>query len=182
MSPVLISLTRRSSSRRVLVLDDARDGAARVAQHAAVAGRRRRASAVSSASSPRARVGDEVRERLGADQRHVAAQHEHAMCRPESRASPASRRGRCRAARPGAPTSGPLGPRTRRALRRRRGRRRCESRRARARAAARTTCSSSGRPASGCSTFGSAECMRLPWPAARTTTETGTDREPRKPC
>src|SRR5918993_2462231 len=44
--------------------------------------------------------------------------------------------------------------------------------------AARITCASSGRPASGCSTFGSTECIRLPWPAARTTTETGTKPNP----
>ena len=32
------------------------------------------------------------------------------------------------------------------------------------------TCCNSGLPASGCSTFGSADCMRLPMPAARITT------------
>ena len=31
------------------------------------------------------------------------------------------------------------------------------------------TCASSGLPASGCSTLGSADCMRLPMPAARMT-------------
>src|SRR6185369_3713698 len=36
--------------------------------------------------------------------------------------------------------------------------------------AAAITCASSGRPAIRCSTLGSAECMRLPWPAARMTT------------
>src|SRR5579863_3819723 len=36
-----------------------------------------------------------------------------------------------------------------------------------------TTCASSGRPASGCSTLGSAERMRLPSPAARITTDRG---------
>ena len=35
------------------------------------------------------------------------------------------------------------------------------------------TWASSGWPASGCSTFGSADFMRLPSPAARITTETG---------
>src|SRR3954465_8244517 len=34
------------------------------------------------------------------------------------------------------------------------------------------TCASRGWPASGCSTFGRLECMRLPWPAARMTTLT----------
>src|SRR5688500_20294952 len=33
-----------------------------------------------------------------------------------------------------------------------------------------STCSISGRPASGCSTLGRRERMRLPWPAARITT------------
>src|ERR1035438_8437821 len=33
-----------------------------------------------------------------------------------------------------------------------------------------STCSSMGRPARGCSTFGRSERMRLPWPAARMTT------------
>src|ERR1700710_1092475 len=33
------------------------------------------------------------------------------------------------------------------------------------------TCSSSGRPASGCNTFGKSEFIRLPWPAASMTTE-----------
>src|SRR5215467_5949831 len=38
------------------------------------------------------------------------------------------------------------------------------------------TCFSRGRPASGCNTLGSADFMRLPWPAARMTTEKGTAR------
>src|SRR5476651_2448877 len=36
--------------------------------------------------------------------------------------------------------------------------------------AAAITCASSGAPASGCKTLGNADCMRLPWPAARITT------------
>src|SRR5690606_33706687 len=36
--------------------------------------------------------------------------------------------------------------------------------------AASSTWANIGRPAMGCRTFGKAECMRLPWPAARTTT------------
>src|SRR5512139_3704013 len=35
------------------------------------------------------------------------------------------------------------------------------------------TCLSSGRPATGCRTFGRSDFMRLPWPAARMTTEMG---------
>src|SRR4051812_18132044 len=35
------------------------------------------------------------------------------------------------------------------------------------------TCLRSGRPASGCSTFGKSDFIRLPWPAARITTESG---------
>ena len=35
------------------------------------------------------------------------------------------------------------------------------------------TCFSNGRPASGCRTFGSADIMRLPWPAARMTRRKG---------
>src|ERR1700759_3773765 len=35
------------------------------------------------------------------------------------------------------------------------------------------TCLSSARPARGCSTLGSVDFIRLPWPAARITTETG---------
>src|SRR5580692_8674646 len=37
--------------------------------------------------------------------------------------------------------------------------------------AVRITCCSSGCPANGCSTFGKSEFIRLPWPAARMTTE-----------
>src|SRR5271156_571036 len=39
--------------------------------------------------------------------------------------------------------------------------------------AVRMTCWSSGCPASGCRTLGRSECMRLPCPAARMTTESG---------
>ncbi len=63
---------------RVLVLDDARDGAALVAQHAAVARRvvdQRRQQRELAARA----VGDEALERLRPNQRHVAAQHEHSM-------------------------------------------------------------------------------------------------------
>src|SRR5579862_5321954 len=35
------------------------------------------------------------------------------------------------------------------------------------------TCFSSGRPARGCRTLGSSECIRLPWPAARIVTKRG---------
>ena len=35
------------------------------------------------------------------------------------------------------------------------------------------TCAANGRPASGCRTLGSAECMRLPCPAARIATLSG---------
>ncbi len=41
------------------------------------------------------------------------------------------------------------------------------------RAPRRSRSETTGRPASGCSTLGSAECIRLPWPAARTTTLSG---------
>src|SRR5687768_2917292 len=39
--------------------------------------------------------------------------------------------------------------------------------------AASSTCARMGRPASGCSTLGRSDFMRLPWPAARMTTERG---------
>jgi hypothetical protein len=40
-------------------------------------------------------------------------------------------------------------------------------------AATSSTCASIGVPASGCSTFGMSDCMRLPWPAARITIDSG---------
>ena len=164
---------------RVLVLDDARDAPGRVAYHAAVAGRIR---------EPRGKQRERFRARSvrrdpSASRRGSAARRRRARARsgrPARRASPACTACPvpfCSAWRSQRMSPPAIAARTWSApwpwttwI----------ASGSRARAVA-TTCARSGRPASGCSTFGRSLAMRLPWPAARMTTERGIARIVPKP-
>ena len=173
MTPVLHFADRALLGVRVLLLDDARHVAAP-----------RRARCGRSRSGPSSIDGQHRRSRsrqpspTSRAQRfrlRPAARRRRAPARGDRRARrawPASPHDRCRAARPAAPSCRSVRGEGRAHLLAamavaRRGRRRRLQAGARCRARAR----SSGRPASGCSTFGRSEFMRLPWPAARMTTE-----------
>ena len=146
-----------------------RDAAAAVAHDAAVAASGRPASTVSRASCVAAARRRPARcSGVGLDQRHVAVEDQGRAVVVEQRRRLLQRRGRCRAAAPGARTRA----RARRVA--------CSTssapwpvttivRVAPRPAAASRTCCNKCRPARRCSTFGRADLIRVPLPAAMIT-------------
>ena len=159
-------LGRRVAGR--LGLHHALDAALRVAHDAPVAARvlelhrRHRGRRAALLVGARER-GD----RVGGDQRHVAVEHEHGGVGVDQVRPPSGRRRRCRWAPPGSP---PRRPRAARSASARFGPSTTTIRPAPASRAAAIGHSIIGRPHSGCSTFGTAERIRVPSPAARIST------------
>ena len=172
MKPVLISWIARCSRRRVALLDDRPHLAVGAANRR---GRGRTDCATRADSSPtRPCLRDRRRcsAALRPEQRNVAESDErHAVERQHGQRDARGVAGAARrllahedeVERRQAPARPP----------RRRSPSRRRSRAATANGPSPSTYAASGRPASGCRTLGSADCIRLPWPAARMTTSSG---------
>ena len=166
MMPVLTSRMRRSSGVAVLLLDDPVHLPGVVAHDAPVAGR---IGQFNGQNGQRILRGvQQPLQCFRPGQRHVAVEYQRLSHRPSSAVAPAARHARYPVAAPARPMKYRAHPAWR-AQRRPRGHRPDTAFVATGGARYRSRARASALPASGCSTLGRLECMRLPCPAARMT-------------